>query len=66
MRHEILAVPGIEFVPLPSEYQRSGAVVFTASVGAGAKNAKAAQAFVQFLSGPLAVPLIKAKGMDPG
>jgi molybdate transport system substrate-binding protein len=66
MRHEILAIPGIEFVPLPSEYQRSGAVVFAASVGAGAKETNAAKGFVQFLSGPVAVPLIKAKGMEPG
>jgi molybdate transport system substrate-binding protein len=66
MRHEILAVPGAEFVPLPSEYQQSGAVVFAASVAVGAKEIEAAKAFVQFLSGPAAVQLIKAKGMDPG
>jgi molybdate transport system substrate-binding protein len=66
MRHEILAVPGIEFVPLPSEYQRSGAVIFTASIGASAKETDAAKAFVQFLSGPVAIPLIRAKAMEPG
>lgn len=66
MRHELLAVPDIEFVSLPSEYQRTGAAVFTASVGASAKETNAAKAFVQFLSGPVAVPLIRAKGMEPG
>jgi len=66
MRHEILAVPGIEFVALPSEYQGAGAVVFTASVGANAKETNAAKAFVQYLSSPAAVSLIKAKGMEPG
>jgi molybdate transport system substrate-binding protein len=66
MRHEILAVPGIEFVPLPSEYQKNGVVIFTASVSANAKERDAADAFVQFLSGPVAIPLIKAKGMEPG
>jgi molybdate transport system substrate-binding protein len=66
MRHEILAVPGIEFVPLPSEYQRNGAVVVTASIGASTKETGAAKAFVQFLSGPVAIPLIRAKGMEPG
>jgi len=65
-RHEILAVPGIEFVSLPSEYQRTGAVIFTASVGASTKESNAAKAFVQFLSGPVAVPLTKAKAMEPG
>jgi len=66
MRHEILAVPGIEFVSLPSEYQGIGAVIFAASVGASAKETNTAKAFVQFLSGPVAVPLIKAKWMERG
>jgi molybdate transport system substrate-binding protein len=66
MRHEILAVPGIEFVPLPSEYQSNGVVVFTASIGASAKEANAAKAFLQFLSGPVAIPMIRAKGMESG
>jgi molybdate transport system substrate-binding protein len=65
MKHEILAVPGVEFVSLPSEYQSTGAVIFTASIGASAKETDAAKAFVQFLSGPVAAPLIKAKGMEP-
>jgi molybdate transport system substrate-binding protein len=66
MKHEILAVPGIEFIPLPSEYQSAGAVIFTASVGPTTKETDAAKAFIQFLSGPVAVPLITAKGMEPG
>jgi len=65
-RHEILAVPGIEFVPLPAAYQSTGGAVFTAGVGAGVRETDAARAFVQFLAGPVAAALIKAKGMEPG
>src|SRR5262249_6740220 len=64
MKHEIVAVPGIEFVPMPSEL--TGGVTFTASVGAHATNADAANSLVHFLTGPTAMPLIKAKGMEPG
>lgn len=66
LRHEILAVPGIEFVPLPPEHQGGAAVVFTASMSAGARESVAAMEFIRFLSGPVAAPLIKAKGMEPG
>jgi molybdate transport system substrate-binding protein len=66
MKHEILAIPGVEFVALPPEQQSGAAVVFTASLGAGASQSGAAKEFIQFLSGPVAAPLIKAKGMEPG
>jgi molybdate transport system substrate-binding protein len=66
MKHEILAVPGIAFVALPAEQQSGAAVVFTASLGAGASESGAAREFIRFLSGPVAAPLIKAKGMEPG
>jgi molybdate transport system substrate-binding protein len=64
MKHELLAAPGIEFVPLPAEY--SGGVVFAAAISANAKETDAAKSFIQFSSGPIALPLIKAKGMEPG
>jgi molybdate transport system substrate-binding protein len=66
MKHEILAIPGVEFVALPPEHQSGAAVVFTASMRAGASQSGAAKEFIQFLSGPVAAPLIKAKGMEPG
>ncbi len=66
MKHEILAVPGVEFVALPPDHQSGAAVVFTASLGAAARESGAAEEFIRFLSGPVAAPLIEAKGMEPG
>jgi molybdate transport system substrate-binding protein len=61
---EILPVAGTTLVgPLPAEIQNY--TVYAAGVGAAAKDAAAAQALVKFLSGPEALPLIKAKGMEP-
>ena len=49
--------------PLPREL---GSVTeFTAGIGAGSKNAAAAKAFIQFLTGPVAAPVFKSKGLDP-
>jgi molybdate transport system substrate-binding protein len=69
--HEIRCVPGAEFVPYPAEFQRS--VIFTAGVGADRKEGAGlrtdnapASLFIQFLRGPEAAPVIKAKCMQPG
>ena len=60
---EILPVHGIELVgPLPESLQ--GSAVFAAGVAAHTKNAEAATAIIQFLTGPLAEPVYKAKGME--
>ncbi len=62
---EILPIPGAEAAGmLPAELQSY--VVFTAGIGAGAKDAQAAKAFIEFLKAPAAVPTMKAKGMEPG
>ena len=62
---EILPVAGPELVgPLPQELQSY--VVFTAGIAATAKETNAAKAFIDFLKGPAAVPVLKAKGMEPG
>lgn len=62
---EILPIAGAELVgPLPAELQSY--VVFTAGIGAGAKEATIAKAFIDFLKAPAAVPVLKAKGMEPG
>jgi len=50
--------------PLPSEVQFYNR--FAAGVGANAKEAEAAKALIKFLTAPAAVPVIKAKGMEPG
>jgi molybdate transport system substrate-binding protein len=61
---EILAVPGVVLVgPLPPEIQNY--TVYSAGVGTAAKDGAAASGFVKFLTGPHALPIIKAKGMDP-
>jgi molybdate transport system substrate-binding protein len=61
---EILAVPGVVLVgPLPAEIQNY--TVYSAGVSAVAKDGATAFGFVKFLTGPHALPIIKAKGMDP-
>ncbi len=61
---EILPVQGVVLVgPLPAEIQNF--TVYSAGVGAAAKDGATASALVKFLSGPHAVPIIKAKGMAP-
>ena len=61
---EILAVKGAVLVgPLPAEIQNF--TVYSAGVGSAATDGAAASALVKFLAGPHAVPIIKAKGMEP-
>jgi molybdate transport system substrate-binding protein len=57
-------VPGAELLgPLPSELQSY--VGYSAGVGAAAKEAAAGKALINFLKAPAAVPVLKAKGMEP-
>lgn len=61
---EILPVKGAVLVgPLPAEIQNF--TVYSAGVGTAAKDRAAAGDLVKFLSGPHALPIIKAKGMEP-
>ena len=61
---EILAVAGAALVgPLPAEIQNY--TVYAAGIGAAATDDAAARALVKFLSGPAALPIVKAKGMQP-
>jgi molybdate transport system substrate-binding protein len=61
---EILPVAGATLVgPLPAEIQNF--TVYSAGVSATAQDDAAARALVKFLSGPHALPIIKAKGMEP-
>jgi molybdate transport system substrate-binding protein len=61
---EILPVAGAELAgPLPSELQVY--TVFPAAVSASAKQPAAARSLITFLTAPAAVPVIKAKGMEP-
>jgi molybdate transport system substrate-binding protein len=61
---ELLRVPGIELVgPFPPALQNF--TLFSAGVSAGAKEPEAAQTLIKFLTAPSALPVIKAKGMEP-
>jgi len=61
---EILPVAGVTLVgPLPADIQNY--TTYAAGVGAAAKDVAAAKDFVRFLSGSHALPIIKAKGMEP-
>lgn len=60
----LIAVPGIELIgPLPGDLQ--DIIVVAAVVVAGAKEAEASKALINFLRTPEAVAVIKAKGMEP-
>lgn len=50
--------------PLPTELQLY--ISFAAGVGTNAKETEAAKALIKFLTAPEAVPVIKAKGLEPG
>ena len=57
-------VPGAELLgPFPAELQHY--VGYTAGIGATAKEGEAGKALINFLKGPTAVPVLKAKGMEP-
>jgi molybdate transport system substrate-binding protein len=61
---EILPVKGATLVgPLPPEIQNY--TVYSAGLGTAAKDGAAASGLIKFLSGPHALPIIKAKGMEP-
>src|SRR4051812_8514893 len=61
----VLIAPGLDVVgPFPAEVQQD--VVFTAALGADAKEAAAAKALLDYLKTPDAEAVIKGKGMCPG
>jgi molybdate transport system substrate-binding protein len=61
---EILPEPGIVLVgPLPPGLQNFTS--FSAGIAAHEDNAEAANALVAFLTSPAALPVLKAKGMEP-
>ena len=62
---QLISVAGIEIVgPLPGDLQDT--IVFSAAIMAGAADAEASKALVNFLRTPEAAAVIKAKGMEPG
>jgi molybdate transport system substrate-binding protein len=63
LAHEIRAVPGIDFIPLPVEFQKT--FVFSAGLAPSAKESVPAKALLQFLSGREGMIVIRVQGMDP-
>jgi molybdate transport system substrate-binding protein len=62
---EIVSIAGAEFLgPLPSNL--GSVTLFTAGIAAASKVPDAAKAFVKFITGPDAAPVLKAKGFAPG
>jgi molybdate transport system substrate-binding protein len=61
----VLTGPGVELVgSFPTELQQE--LVFTAAITADTKEPEAAKAFIDFLTTPEAIAVIKAAGMTPG
>ena len=62
---EIVPVVGAQLVgPLPGEF--ASMTVFTAGIGASTNVPDAAKSLIQFLTGPIAAPVFKSKGFQPG
>jgi molybdate transport system substrate-binding protein len=60
-----LIVSGVDLVgPLPGALQQE--LVFTAAVTADSKRSEAAKSFIDYLTSPPAMAIIKARGMTPG
>ena len=60
---EILPAPGVTLVgPLPAEIQNY--TVYSAGVGASAKDVAAATALIKFLAGPDLTEVLRSKGME--
>jgi molybdate transport system substrate-binding protein len=61
---QIMTTPGVELVgPLPAELQTY--VTFTGGVSTASREPDAAVELIRFLRGPVALPVIKAQGMEP-
>ena len=62
---QILTTPGVELVgPLPPEIQSY--ITFTAGISTASHAPDAAKDLMRFLTGPVALPVIRAQGMEPG
>lgn len=63
--NNVLTAPGVDIVgPFPAEVQQE--LIFPAAIATDTKEPAAAKAFVDFITSPAAVAVVKAKGMTPG
>jgi len=59
---ELMAVPGVDVVgPLPAELQT--VTIFSVGLASSSQDSAAARALIEFLAGPVAAPVYKAKGL---
>lgn len=62
---EILPIAGAQLAgPFPAEVQSY--LVFSAGISSASPSVDAAKALIKFLTAPNAVPVLKARGMEPG
>ena len=62
---QIMTTPGVDLVgPIPHEVQSY--VRWSGAVGTNSTDQKTAKELIKFLTGPVAVPVLKAQGMEPG
>ena len=62
---QILTTPGVDLVgPLPPDIQFYTS--FEGAVSSQSRAPDAARALIKFLTSPVAIPVIKAQGMEPG
>jgi molybdate transport system substrate-binding protein len=62
---EVLAVSGAQLAgTVPPDYQSY--LILSGAVAAASPNAEAAKALIRFLTAPTALPVLKARGMEPG
>ena len=61
---EIKFFPGVDLVgPIPPDFQSY--INFAGGIATNARDADAAKALIQFITGPVVAPVLKAKGMEP-
>ena len=62
---QIMTTSGVEFVgPLPPSIQYY--IQFVAGISADSKAPDAARELLKFLNGPVAIPILKSQGLEPG